>query len=446
MGTGSLKKPIVAIVGRPNVGKSTLFNRIIRKREAIVDDLPGVTRDRKYAPAEWAGVEFLLVDTGGYFPGTEDLIGKEVLKQVEAIIEEADVILFLVDARAGVTALDQEISRILVRHDKPYVLAVNKVDNDRVAQTISDFYQLGMGEPNPISAANGRQVGDLLDEVIAAIPENKRFSFEEEENGEGTLHLAIVGKPNVGKSSLVNALIGEERHIVTDIPGTTRDTVDTQIKYFGRDIILLDTAGLRRRTKIQDQIEFYSTIRTMEAIRRCDVAVVLIDATEGLTDQDLRILNEAVRFNKGTILAVNKWDLIEKDANTLKEYEKEIKEQLQTLRFVPILFISALQKKRINKVLDVAQQVFEERKRKIPTSQLNQFLQEIIAKYSPPSMDRKEVKINYITQVKSNPPVFALFANHPNSVKANYRQYIENQFRERFPFVGVPLTFVFKKK
>ncbi len=440
-----MRKPIIAIVGRPNVGKSTLFNRIIRKREAIVDGVPGVTRDRKYATAEWDGCEFILVDTGGYFPGTEDRIGQEVLKQVEAILHEADVVLFLTDARTGVTALDLEIAQILNRVDKPIVLGVNKVDNDRLALSVTDFYQLGMGEPHPISAANGRQVGDLLDQMIRAIPGGRRKSAATRED-EDVLHLAIVGKPNVGKSSLVNALIGEERHIVTEIPGTTRDTIDTRIRYYGKEIILLDTAGLRRRTKIKDQIEFYSTIRTMEAIRRCDIAVVLIDATEGLTDQDLRILNEAIKYNKGTLLAINKWDLIEKDANTAKEYEKALRDQVKPLKYIPILFISALKKQRIHKVLELSQKVFEERKRKIPTSRLNQFLQEALAKYAPPSMDRKEVKINYMTQVKTNPPVFALFANHPKSIRANYRQYIENRFREKFPFTGVPLTFIFKKK
>ncbi len=445
MGTGSVKKPIVAIVGRPNVGKSTFFNRVIRKREAIVDDLPGVTRDRKYAEAEWAGTEFILVDTGGYFPGTRDRIGQEVLKQVDLTIREADVVLFMTDARAGLTALDEEIARILARSDKPVLLAVNKVDNERVALDIGDFYALGLGEPQPLSAANGRQVGDLLDRVLELIPEEKRRWYEEERD-EDVLHLAIVGKPNVGKSSLVNALTGEERNIVTDIPGTTRDAIDTRIRYYGKDIVLVDTAGLRRRTKVKDSIEFYSMVRTHDAIRRSDVAVVMIDATQGITDQDLRIINEAVRFNKGVIIAVNKWDLIEKDANTARVFEAAIRDRLHSLHYIPILLISALTKKRIYKVLELAEKVFAARKQRIPTSQLNKFLQEIMQKYSPPSMDRREVKINYITQVKENPPVFALFANHPNSIKANYRQYIENQFRERFDFTGVPLTFVFKQK
>ncbi len=445
MGAGGLKRAIVAVVGRPNVGKSTFFNRVIRKREAIVDDLPGVTRDRKYALAEWAGCEFILVDTGGYFPGTRDRIGQEVLKQVEMTLAEADVILFLTDARAGVSALDEEIARILQRHDKPVILAANKVDNERIELALSDFYALGLGDPQPLSAANGRQVGDLLDRVVEAIPEHKRKPYEEP-GEEDVLHLAIVGKPNVGKSSLVNALLGEERNIVTDIPGTTRDAIDTRIRYFGEEIVLVDTAGLRRRTKIRDQVEYYSTVRTLEAIRRCDVAVVLIDATEGLTDQDLRIINEAVRLNKGIIIAANKWDLVKKDSHTAREVEKQIRESLHALRYIPILFISALKRQRIHKVLELAKRVHEARSQRISTSQLNRFLQEILARYSPPSMDKKEVKINYMTQVKSRPPVFALFANHPDAIKNNYRQYIENQFRAQFDFPGVPLTFVFKRK
>lgn len=440
------KRAVVAIVGRPNVGKSTFFNRIIRKREAIVDDLAGVTRDCKYAEAEWAGVEFTLVDTGGYYPGTEDTIGKEVFKQVDSILEEADVVVFMTDGRAGVTTLDLEIAAILKRVQKPVLLTINKVDNAGVDLAASEFYELGLGEPHPVSAANGRQVGDLLDQVVAQIPESKLSAGEEEAAAGPELHLAILGKPNVGKSSLVNALLGEEKQIVTAIPGTTRDAVDSRFRFHGKEVVLVDTAGLRRRTKIRDQIEYYSTLRTLEALRRSDVAVILLDAAEDLSDQDTRILSEALRFKKGIILAVNKWDLIEKDANTAREYELRLREQLTHVPFVPILFISALRKKRIHKLVEVAFRVFNERQKKIATSTLNKFLVEIVEKYPPPSMDRKEVKLNYITQVKARPPVFAVFANHPTSVKANYRRYIENQFRERFPFEGVPLTFVFKKK
>lgn len=441
-----MRKPIITIVGRPNVGKSTLFNRIVGKREAIVDDLPGVTRDRKYAEADWSGVEFMLVDTGGYFPRVEDIIGKEILKQVDSSISESNVVIFLTDGRAGLTALDREIGQILQRCERPVVLAVNKIDHPRMGDDAIDFFQLGLGEPQTVSAENGRDVGDLLDRVLAFLPEELKSppNYEEEENDD--LHLAIVGKPNVGKSSFVNAILGQYKHIVTDIPGTTRDAIDTRIRFQDEDLILVDTAGLRRRTKVHENVEYYSTLRSLEAIRRCQVALVLIDAVEGLSDQDIRIISEVVRFNKGIVLAINKWDLIEKDAKTASEFEKGIREQLHALGYMPIIFISALTRQRIFKALELAIEINTVRQQKIKTSELNTFLQEIIAKYPPPSMDRKEVKINYMTQVKYGPPVFALFVNHPTSIKSNYRQYIENQFRDRFSFPGVPLTFVYKKK
>ena len=441
-----MRKPIITIVGRPNVGKSTLFNRIVGKREAIVDDLPGVTRDRKYAEADWSGVEFMLVDTGGYFPRVEDIIGKEILKQVDSSISESNVVIFLTDGRAGLTALDREIGQILQRCERPVVLAVNKIDHPRMGDDAIDFFQLGLGEPQTVSAENGRDVGDLLDRVLAFLPEELKSppNYEEEENDD--LHLAIVGKPNVGKSSFVNAILGQYKHIVTDIPGTTRDAIDTRIRFQDEDLILVDTAGLRRRTKVHENVEYYSSLRSLEAIRRCQVALVLIDAVEGLSDQDIRIISEVVRFNKGIVLAINKWDLIEKDAKTASEFEKGIREQLHALGYMPIIFISALTRQRIFKALELAIEINTVRQQKIKTSELNTFLQEIIAKYPPPSMDRKEVKINYMTQVKYGPPVFALFVNHPTSIKSNYRQYIENQFRNRFSFPGVPLTFVYKKK
>lgn len=443
-----MRKPIVAVIGRPNVGKSTLFNRIIRRRDAIVDDIAGVTRDRKYAEAEWAGLEFVLVDTGGYFPGIEDRIGQAVLKQVEISLAEADVVAFMVDGRAGLTPLDIEIGQILKRYRKPIILVVNKVDNETIDMELAEFYRLGLGKPQPVSAESGRQVGDFLDLVLAAMPKHFLLAADADESTdeEAVLQLAVVGKPNVGKSSYINALLGQDKQIVTEIPGTTRDAIDTRFSYKDRAIDLVDTAGLRRRSKVTDNIEFYSTMRTLEAIRRCDIAIILLDATEPISDQDMRIIQEVIRFKKGIILAVNKWDLIEKDADTAKHYESELREQLHSLKYVPIIFISALSRKRIFKVLDLALQIYEERNRKIPTSALNKFLQMILQKYPPPSMDQKEVKINYITQVKSQPPVFALFANHPTSIKANYRQYIENQFRDTFSFVGVPLTFVFRKK
>ncbi len=442
-----MSRAVVTIVGRPNVGKSTFFNRIIRKRDAIVDDISGVTRDRKYAIADWSGVEFTLIDTGGYFPGTEDKIGRAVLRQVDKSIDEADVIIFMVDAKTGITPLDQEIASSLKRIKKPLIVAVNKADNPRDEYTVGEFYKLGLGEPVPFASANGRNVGDFLDKILECIPPEKRLPESDEAVfGDDRLRLAIVGRPNAGKSSLVNSLLGEEKMIVTDIPGTTRDSNDTILKYHGEEIVLVDTAGLRRKAKVQDRLEYFSTVRTHETIRKCHVAIIMIDALEGLADQDIRIINEVVRFNKGVILAVNKWDLVEKDANTAKEMEAELKETLKTLDYLPVVFISATEKKRIYKLIDLARQIYEERGRTISTSRLNRFLEEIIAKYPPPSNDRKEVKIKYITQVKSQPPVFALFANHPGSIKANYRRYLENQFRNNFSFTGVPLTFVFKQK
>ncbi|MCA9734527.1 MAG: ribosome biogenesis GTPase Der [Deferribacteres bacterium] len=441
-----MNKALVTIVGQPNVGKSTFFNRIIERREAIVDDFSGVTRDRKYAAAEWCGVEFNLVDTGGYFPGADDKIGKAILKQVDASIKEADVVIYMVDGRKGLTPMDEDIAAILKKWGKPIVLCVNKLDSAELDVNSNEFYRLGLGEPFPIASSNGRNIGDFLDVIIEHIPDHKRQKHESDNFQENRMRLAIVGKPNAGKSSLINALLGEEKHIVTDIAGTTRDSVDTLFKYHGEEIILVDTAGLRRRSKVVDRLEYYSTVRTQDAIRRCDVAVVMIDATEGLVDQDIRIILDVVKFNKGVIIAVNKWDLIEKDTKTAQEFERAIKELLNSLRYIPAIFISALTKQRIYKVIDMAKELFVERQRKISTSDLNRFLEEITAKYPPPSNDKKEIKIKYITQVKSPPPVFALYANHPTSIKANYRQYIENQLRERFPFTGVPLTFVFKKK
>ncbi len=441
-----MNKALVTIVGRPNVGKSTFFNRIIEKREAIVDDFAGVTRDRKYAETEWCGIEFNLVDTGGYFPGVEDKIGRAIIKQVDTSIDEADLIVFMVDGRIGLTPMDEEIAAILKKWGKPILLCVNKLDSHELDINTSEFYRLGLGEPLAVASTNGRNIGDFLDAVIAEIPQHKRRKIDFEQEIEKHMQLAIVGKPNAGKSSLINALLGEEKHIVTEIPGTTRDAVDSLLKYHGEEIILVDTAGLRRRAKVTERLEYYSTVRTQEAIRRSDVAVVMIDATEGLVDQDIRIILDVVKFNKGVLIAVNKWDLVEKDAKTARAFEKAITELLNTLRYIPVIFISATEKKRIYKVIDIARELFVERQRKVPTSELNKFLEEIVAKYPPPSNDKKEVKIKYITQVKSPPPIFALYANHPKSIKSNYRQYIENQFRARYPFTGVPLTFIYKKK
>jgi len=447
------KKPVVAIIGRPNVGKSTLFNRVIKKRTAIVHDLPGVTRDRNYSEAEWAGYEFVLIDTGGYFSGTADVINQAVLRQIQEAIDEATVIVFVVDGQIGATALDVEIARLLQRSQKKIVLAVNKIDDTRHAPQTADFFRLGLGEPRPISAVTGRAIGDFLDELVQSLPESAqtkaRAPQEEEANGKlnhKDLQLAIVGRPNVGKSALLNALVGYEKAIVTAIAGTTRDAIDTKLRYKEHDIVLIDTAGLRKTARVKETVEFYSTVRTREAILRCNVAAVLVDATEGINDQDLHIIAEVAQSNKGIVLAINKWDLVEKDADTARIFGKQIQEALRIYSYAPLIFISALQGQRVFKLLDMALAVHAERGRELRTTELNEFLQEALQKYPPPSMDQREVKIKYCTQVKTNPPVFAVFCNHPQSIRSNYRQYLEKRFRTKFGFTGVPLTFSFRKK
>ncbi len=443
------KKPVVAIIGRPNVGKSTLFNRILKKRAAIVHDLPGVTRDRHYDEADWAGHEFVLVDTGGYFTGSDNVIERAVLKQIEEAIAEAAVIVFVVDAQTGATALDAEIARRLQRNNKPVLLAANKIDDTRHEPERADFFRLGLGEPVPVSAATGRAVGDFLDALVALLPSRARKAATEAEADKtepDDLHLAIVGRPNVGKSSLVNALLGHEQVIVTEVAGTTRDAIDTGLRYKNKSLVLIDTAGLRKTARVKEAVEFYSTLRTREAIRRCHVAVVVVDAEQGISDQDLHIVVEVARFNKGVMIAVNKWDLIEKSPGKAEAFRQEAEERLRIYDYAPVIFISAKTKQRVFKLMDLCLEIHAERGKEVRTAELNEFLQEALQKYSPPSMDRREVKIKYMTQVKINPQVFAVFCNHPESVPRNYRQYIEKRFRSRFGFAGVPLTFNYRKK
>jgi GTP-binding protein len=431
---------LVAIVGRPNVGKSTLFNRIIGHRDAIVHDMPGVTRDRHYAEAEWAGKTFSLVDTGGYVPVSEDIMEVAIREQAEVAINEADVVMFVVDGETGLVPTDYDIADVLRRAKKKVVLIVNKIDGEQREPALGEFYKLGLGEPIPTSALGGRKVGDLLDAVTSGFREN------ETQEGDPRLKIAIIGKPNVGKSSLVNALLQEERNIVTNIPGTTRDPIDAILKYHGEEIVLVDTAGLRRKSKIKESVEFFSTVRALKSIERCDVAVVVIDAQQGLEHQDLRIIETAIDRKRAVVIAVNKWDLIEKDETTAKMLEKGLKEKLRIYSFIPIIFISALVKQRIYKVIELVKTVDVEQNKRIATSEINDLLGTDIKACPPRSRSGKEIKVNYVTQVDSKPPVFAFFCNEPKLIDDNYRRYLENRIRDHFTFSGVPLVLSFKKK
>ena len=437
----AMHRTLVAIVGRPNVGKSTLFNRILGHRNAIVHDLPGVTRDRHYADADWSGRAFTLVDTGGFVPTSDDIIEAAIREQAQVAIEEADVVLFVVDATTGPLPTDHEIARILRKAEKKVLLVVNKVDSDAREYAVGEFFALGLGTPIPASAQLGRKIGDLLDEVTAEMQQRS-----EGDDAETRLKLAIIGRPNVGKSSFVNGLIGEARHIVTAIPGTTRDPIDTVFAYQGEEILLVDTAGLRRKSKIKESVEFFSALRTLKSIDRCNVAVVLLDATQGLEHQDLDVIDEAMARKRPSVIAVNKWDLVEKDHRTADEYTKALRERLRTYDYLPIVYVSALTHQRIHRVVDIAKTVHAEAQRRIQTSELNDVLLPEIERYPPRSRTGKELKIKFITQVRTSPPIFAFFCNLPEQIEENYRRFLENRLRERYPFTGVPISLVFKKK
>jgi len=436
-----MSNKILAIVGRPNVGKSTFFNRLTESREAIVDEISGVTRDRNYGKAEWNGKVFSVIDTGGYVVNSDDVFEAEINKQVHLAIDEADVILFVVDVESGITDLDDAIAAILRKSRKKIIVAVNKVDNNQRILDAQEFYGLGLGEIFCISSMTGSGTGDLLDQVI----ETFDFSGEEEEEHE-LPYLSVVGRPNVGKSSFINTLLGEERYIVTDVAGTTRDSIHTRFNKFGHDFVIVDTAGLRKKGKVHDDIEFYSVLRSVRTIEKSDVCMLLVDATRGMQAQDVNVFNLIVRNKKGVVILVNKWDIIEKDGYSTRNVEAEIRERIAPFTDVPILFVSAKTKQRVHKALDFAIQVYKNRKNRIKTSKLNEVLLEAVENYPPPSVKGKFIKIKYVTQLPSKTPSFALFANLPQYIKEPYRRYIENKIRENFNFTGVPIQVYFRQK
>lgn len=433
--------PVVVIIGRPNVGKSTLFNRIVRGRTAITDDQPGVTRDRHYRQVEWNERHFYLIDTGGFLPRSGNLIDQHVKRQAEVAIEEADLVLFMVDTHVGPADIDIEIARELRRSAKPTFLVANKADNPAYELESSSFYSLGLGDPLPVSAANGRNVAELLDLIISNIPE----SVQPDEAFQG-IRIAVIGRPNVGKSSLVNRLLGDERLIVSDIPGTTRDSIDTYLEYQDRQFLLIDTAGLRRKARVKDDIEFFTTLRTLRALQRADVAVVLVEAPEGVIGQDVKIIEQAEANRKGIIIAVNKWDLVEKETNTADQFTRTFKQKAPMMSYIPLLFISAKSGQRVTRVLEMATAIEAERNKRIPTAVLNEFIQQAVAKRHPAAHRGKFIKFFYVSQAETAPPTFVFFVNYPKSLDKSYIRYLENRLRESFGFEGVAIRMKFKQR
>jgi GTP-binding protein len=430
---------IVAIVGRPNVGKSTFFNRLIQRREAIVDAVSGVTRDRHYGKSDWNGREFSIIDTGGYVVGSDDIFEKEIDKQVELAIDEADAIIFMVDVESGVTGMDEDVAKLLRRVDKPVFLAINKVDNAQRETDAVEFYALGLGEYFTLSSINGSGTGELLDALVKVLPEVVEQDSE-------LPRFAVVGRPNAGKSSFINALIGEERYIVTDIAGTTRDSIDTKYNRFGFEFNLVDTAGIRRKAKVKEDLEFYSVMRSVRAIEHADVCILLLDATRGFDGQVQNIFWLAQRNNKGIVILVNKWDLVEKETNSVRDFEKKIREAMEPFVDVPILFISVLNKQRIFKAIETAVEVYKNRSKKIVTRKLNDVMLPIIENRPPPAYKGKFVKIKFCTQLPTPYPQFAFFCNLPQYVREPYKRFLENKLRENYDFSGVPITVFMRKK
>ena len=437
---------IVAIVGRPNVGKSTLFNRLIEQKKAIMDNMSGVTRDRHYGYGQWTGKFFSVIDTGGYVHGSEDIFEGAIREQVELAIEESAVLLFVVDCQTGLTDLDKDFAKVLRRSKKPVILVANKADTHEKAMASAEFYELGLGDPFPIAAESGSGTGDMLDVMVS------HFIDEGIENPEaGVPRVAILGRPNVGKSSFLNALLGRDRSIVTDMAGTTRDAIQNRYTLYGKDFIITDTAGIRRKARIDDNIEYYSVLRSIKALEECDIAIILIDATTidpltGLEAQDMNIVSMADKAKKGIVLMVNKWDLVAKDTNTAIQLEKAIKERMAPLNYMPVIFTSVMEKKRIFQVLEMMLQVYENRSKKISTSKLNDVMLEVIQNYPPPAWKGKYIKIKYCTQVSTPYPTFIFFCNLPQYIKESYERYMENQMRKNFQLEGTPISLFFRKK